>query len=322
MPSLKYHHGQLLIQEEAKTSHVASKLADWVGPVVEFALEADLFLLAAGSEGGLRFTVLSGEPPLLAASGQVQHRHGNGDAEEPGPLLRFPSHLLPAPPAPTPYGGLAINFATARRARLNGLLSPGDGATELRASETFTLCRKYIAPSLPRSREVHAGPVSREPLALDDAWLNALVAGSETAFLASVSPAGLPDISHRGGPAGFLKLDPAGAGLSWEEYVGDGVFKGAGNLRATGRFTLLVPDIESGDGVELVGRGQYTNLRVGRHERLDPLVQDHESFPVQGRISCRIEKAFRLHSLLNARTRLSAATAITSSSSVDEQAPQ
>ena len=322
MPPLKYHHGQLSIQEEARTSFVAGKLADWVGPVVDFALEADLFLLAGDSEGELRFTVLSGRAPLLAVRGQTQHRRHQDGVDIEDPVLRFPASLLPPPAVATPCGGLAINYATARRARLNGLISAGEGSTDLATTETFTLCRKYIAPSLPRGDAAHAGPVQRQPIALDDAWLAAVVKRAETSFLASVSPSGQPDISHRGGPAGFLRLDAGAGELSWDEYVGDGVFKGAGNLRATGRFTLLVPDIETGDGIEFLGRGEYTNLRGGRRERLDPLVQHDESFPVQGVIRGRLEKAYRLQQLLHPRTRGAEGPSITSSSAVYEQAPQ
>ena len=65
MPPLKYHAGQLLIQAEANTTEVAGKLAFWVGPIIEFVAGADLILLAIlDRDGMLRFTVLSGKPPL------------------------------------------------------------------------------------------------------------------------------------------------------------------------------------------------------------------------------------------------------------------
>lgn len=322
MPPLKYHQGQLSVQEEAKTTAVASKLADWVGPVVKFALGADVFLFVADSDGGLRFTALSGEPPLLLVHGQLERRHGHGQPDEAGVRLRFPRWLLPPPPAPTPYGGLAISFASARRARINGVMSDGGETTDLLADETFTLCRKYIPPSEPLAREAHAGPTSREPLSLNDPCLAALISGAESAFLASISPTGHPDVSHRGGPPGFLHLDPATGALSWEEYVGDGVFKSAGNLRATRRFTLLVSDIVTGEGVELVGTGDYTNVRDERRQRLDPLVQHREKFPVQGRVTCKVDFAYRLQGVMQPRRKVAEGPRVTSASYVDEQAPQ
>ena len=311
MPQLSYHAGQIAVQEEAKTRHVAEKLAHWVGPVGEFALGADLFLFAtADADGVLSFAVLSGEPPLVEVVGESELR------------LRFPPGLASLSPTPVACGGLAISLGLARRARINGMLVPNGGASELAAAETFTLCRKYMAPSLALEERPHVGPVACEPLALDDPWLAGLLARAETSFLASVSPDGGPDVAHRGGPPGFLELDAAARRLTWPEYVGDGVFKSAGNVRATGTITLLVPDHDSGDGVEVVGRGDYCNIRPERRQRLDALVQHREPFPIQGEISCDVIRAVRLRQLLHPRRRIEKAIKVTSRSTVDEQAPQ
>jgi hypothetical protein len=159
-------------------------------------------------------------------------------------------------------------------------------------------------------------------LPANDPWLAGLLARTETSFLASIGPDGGPDVAHRGGPPGFLELDPSGRRLTWPEYVGDGVFKSAGNVRATGIMTLLVPDHESGDGVELVGRGEYRNIRPERRQRVDSLVQHRDPFPVQGQITCEVTRAVRLRQLLHPRQRIERAIKVTSRSTVDEQAPQ
>jgi uncharacterized protein len=310
MPPLTYHHGQLSIQAEAKTTAVAEHLAVWVGPVTEFARGADLVLLAAPDEGQrLRFTVLSGQAPLLEVAVQDDT------------LVRFPSEFSSRLPIGR-CGGLVINLALARRARLNGVIAANDGVRELAAKETFTLCRKYMAPSIALEAIARLGPDSRRFLPPDDPWLRDLLARAETSFLASISPDGGPDVAHRGGPPGFLTLDPANGRLSWPEYVGDGVFKSAGNVRATGAFTLLVPDLDSGDGVELVGEGKYTNLRPERKMRVDALVQHKEPFPVQGVIESRVHAAYRLTGVLSPRRRIDKALKITSCSAIDEQAPR
>lgn len=330
MPPLKYHAGQTAIQAEAKTTHVAERLAYWVGPFAEFAQGADLFILTtANPDGTLGFTVLSGAPPLVQfgddANAPVRYKPGESASPEVSEVrIRFRPGLGPAASTlttPTPCGGLAINFAQARRVRLNGLLTSGAKASELLAAETFTLCRKYIAPSRPLEDAPHVGPVTREPLPLDDPWLARLVALSETAFLASINPDGRPDVSHRGGSAGFLKLDAAARRLTWNEYVGDGVFKSAGNIRANGIVTLLVPDLASGDGVELIGRAEYANQRTQRGQRLDALEQHGEHFPLQGVMTCHISRAMRVQGLMRPRERFEN-IAVTSRSTVDEQAPQ
>jgi uncharacterized protein len=312
MPPLKYHPGQVAIQAEAKTTLIAEQLAHWVGPVAEFAHGADLILLASiDSASTLAFTALSGTPPLVETL--------NGPD---GLRLRLPQNLAQRSVSPTFYGGLAISLANARRARINGRLVWRGDSIELETTETFTLCKKYIAPTLAVDDKPHMGPSSRETIALTDLWLTDLLARAETSFLASLSPEGKPDVAHRGGPRGFLHLDPAARSLEWEEYVGDGVFKSAGNLRATSKLTLLVPDLDTGEGVELIGYGEYKNLRTERKQRLDPLVQHREDFPVQGVITCKIERAVRLHGLLHPRRRIEHAIKITSRAATSQQAPQ
>jgi len=310
MRPLVYHAGQRAAQEEAGTVRVADKLADWTGPAVEFARGADLFVFALpDGDGALRFAVVSGEPPLVDAT--------EGDDL----VLRLPSELAPQVNAPTACGGLAISLAQARRARVNGLLGLHGGRPELRATEAFTLCRKYFAPSVPVAGGLRAGPSRRDPIGLDDPWLRAVVARAETSFLASVSPDGMPDVAHRGGQPGFLALDGNGR-LQWTEYVGDGIFKSAGNVRATGTMALLVPELASGDGVALYGRGVYETLNPRREARENALVQHKEAYPEQGTLSCAIDRAERLTAVLQPRTRIDRVQRITSRSTVDEQRPQ
>lgn len=325
MPPLRYHHGQVEIQEEAKTTHVAEALSRWVGPVAEFARGADLLFLAmANPDGTLAFTVLSGAAPLIeiqSASGlRLRHQADEADADS-RLRIRFSPDLGLQIPNARLCGGLVINLAQARRARINGCLLPHEGANELVPTETFTLCRKYVAPSLPLNNKPHLGPTAREALSLEDPWLINLVARTETAFLATISPEGGPDVAHRGGSAGFMELDPTTRTLNWSEYVGDGVFKSAGNIRATGTATLLLPDLDTGDGLELVGRATYHNVRTGHKQRSDALEQHREAQPVQGVMTLEIDQALRLRALMAPRRRLEKTT-ITSRSRVDEQAPQ
>ncbi len=256
-----------------------------------------------------RFFALAGLAPLADI-----------DAEA-GPALRI---RAPVPGLKGEFrcGGLVISMARAQRARLNGTVAVDDGGLTLRAVETFTLCRKYIAPSVAIDETALSGPASRTPLPLTDPMIAALVARADTAFLATLAPDGAPDVAHRGGPPGFLRLDAAAGSLSWPEYVGDGVFKSAGNLRATGSFTLLVPDFETGDGIELCGRGDYVNVRAGRTPRSDALVQHREPFPVQGTVAGVLSRATRLHRLLHPRRPTVRAPRIKYRNTVQEQAPR
>jgi uncharacterized protein len=312
MPPLKYHSGQIQIQTEANTTEVARKLAFWVGPIIEFVAGADLILLAVlDRDGMLRYTVVSGKPPLVTSI----------DAKD-GIHFRFLINPINVETNSGFYGGLAISMANARRVRINGELTQKNTGIELETKETFTLCKKYIAPTIVPVAQQFVGPVFRDQISIHDPWLKNVVTKSETAFLASISPDEKPDVAHRGGPPGFLKLDPSTEKLSWEEFVGDGVFKSAGNIRATRKMTLLVPDFESGNGIEITGLGEYQNLRFDKKEREDPLVKHKEDFPVQGIMNCNNLQAYKLTGLLNPRKRLDKAIRITSRMSAWEQAPQ
>jgi hypothetical protein len=306
MRPLQYHHGQLEVQDEANTRELAGRLAHWVGPAAEFAERADMLVFAAlGDDDRLHFAAMSGPAPLLRADGSST-------------LRLKASGLVPS----GPVGGLAINLGEARRVRLNGTLRSEAEGDLLEVDEAFTLCRKYLVPSLRVGESQHIGPAAGEPVDLGDSWLRDVVARAETTFLASVTPDGLPDVAHRGGPPGFLELDAEARRLAWPEYLGDGVFKSAGNVRATSRLTLLVLDLDTGDAAELIGRGTYTNLRPMRRPRGEALVRDRQAFPEQGRMVVELEEAVRLPGLIAPRRRIERALKVTSQSSAAEQAPQ
>ncbi|MCU0504751.1 MAG: pyridoxamine 5'-phosphate oxidase family protein [Chloroflexi bacterium] len=314
MRPLAYHQGQLAVQAEANTSHVAAKLAAWVGPAEEYAADADLVLLAASDGAELRVVAISGAPPLVLPVA-------------PG-ILELPARLWDAPwllPADggrvRTVGGLVMSLERAERARLNGSIVAGDGRPRLVADEEFTLCRKYLAPSVADATELRVGPSSRLEVALDDPRVAAIVSTAETAFLASVSPDGSPDVAHRGGPPGFLRLQPGRGIVSWTEYVGDGVFKSAGNVRATGAATLVVLDLATGDAVEVVGSGRYVNTLERFRPRLDALVRMPEPFPEQGRLEIDVTSVRLLTGFIHPRRRLDARR-VTSRDHVDVQAPR
>jgi hypothetical protein len=306
--ALQYHAGQIEVQDEANTRPVADMLAGWVGPVGEFARVADLLLLATPDEDAdLGFSVVSGTAPLVEVT-------GNTTISIPGLALAGDADVL--------AGGLAISLAQRRRARINGRLTRGPEGWTLETAEAFTNCRKYIAPSIALEPGSRGAPSAVEPLSYEDPWLADLLARAETSFLASVSPDGLPDVSHRGGPPGFLKLDAQTGELTWPEYVGDGMFKTAGNIRATALATLLVLDLVSGDSAELIGEAEYRTLRTYKQARADALLSGKDPFPVQGEMTLGIRRTRRLRSLVAPRQRLEKTEKVTSCSPIDDQYPQ
>jgi hypothetical protein len=84
-----------------------------------------------------------------------------------------------------------------------------------------------------------------------------LLASSSTLFVASASggdargAAGGLDISHRGGPPGFARLE--GSVLSIPDYNGNRYFNTLGNFLAEPRAAIVLADFRSGDMLQLQG---------------------------------------------------------------------
>ena len=86
---------------------------------------------------------------------------------------------------------------------------------------------------------------------LDDDTADFL-AGREFFFLTTVRADGFPTVSHKGGPAGFVKvLDPTT--VAFPSYDGNGMFLSMGNITATAKVGLLFIDFETPHRVRLHG---------------------------------------------------------------------
>jgi predicted pyridoxine 5'-phosphate oxidase superfamily flavin-nucleotide-binding protein len=86
----------------------------------------------------------------------------------------------------------------------------------------------------------------------DDA--RTMVAGADTFFIATTGGDYGVDVSHRGGPAGFVSID--GDSLSVPDYQGNRYFNTLGNLLLDERAALLFVGFDSGDVLELRGRAR------------------------------------------------------------------
>lgn len=171
-------------------------------------------------------------------------------------------HIAARPPAGDPLEGLlkagarvgllGIEAHTRRRNRANGRVVAVDGAgIDVHVEQSFGNCPKYIQP---RQAEYAPGQEAR-PDSLDFTGLGepvrALVAAADTFFIASAHPDddGLPahgvDVSHRGGPAGFVRID--GDTLTVPDLAGNNYFNTLGNLLLAPRAGLLFIDFVRGD---------------------------------------------------------------------------
>jgi predicted pyridoxine 5'-phosphate oxidase superfamily flavin-nucleotide-binding protein len=154
-----------------------------------------------------------------------------------------------------PVGMLGIDFSNRRRNRANGVVERvGAQGLTLEVHESFGNCPKYI-----HLRDVVEGPAARnapvEHFTGLDAAARAQLAAADTLFVASAAgQGGGVDISHRGGPAGFVLCD--GLTLTIPDYSGNRYFNTLGNLLLEPRSALLLIDFNSGDLLHLQGKAE------------------------------------------------------------------
>lgn len=163
-----------------------------------------------------------------------------------------------------PLAVLGIELPTRRRNRAIGhARNVGPDGFDLAVDHTLGICQQYIqARALTFTREPLA-PVERAVVrgrALDEA-ARAMVERADTVFVASVDPRaadglqGGADVSHRGGRAGFVRVDDART-LTMPDFVGNFIFNTLGNLELHPFAGLLFVDFDTGDLLHTTGRAE------------------------------------------------------------------
>jgi predicted pyridoxine 5'-phosphate oxidase superfamily flavin-nucleotide-binding protein len=191
-------------------------------------------------------------------------------------------------------GLLGIELETRRRVRVNGsVVWLNEHGFELHVEQAFGNCRKYIHA---RTRGVERPPAPSSELpviggGLLSAAALALLDRSDTCFLASASAHATRggregvDVSHRGGPAGFVRAQTltSGTRLTLPDYTGNFMFNTLGNIEVNPRAGLLACDFASGHLLSLTGRARviWSGPEIGAFAGADRLLElDVESHVV------------------------------------------
>lgn len=263
LPSSPWHRGEAAIQESVG---LAGRMAE-LGPrvirdhLIEqhrafFPLLPFAVLGSVDGEGRPWATLRDGAPGFLHA---------------PDPFhLRVEGDRAPDDPADAGLedgngvGLLGIELATRRRNRLNGTVErAGPEGFTIRVEQSFGNCPKYIHvrhEAFAAARRERPAPVLSER---PDAAARTFIAAADTFFVASfVEAAGTRqvDVSHRGGPPGFVRVGADGT-LTIPDYSGNRFFNTLGNLLANPRAGLVFPDFATGDLLQMSGSAEV---------RLDP----------------------------------------------------
>lgn len=231
-----FHRGELQAQQLAGQVAAGHGIRDFMPDQHRLFFEALPFVLlaSAGADGAPRAQVLHGAPGFIRSPDALTLAIACDSTLEAG----------------APVGLLGIDFATRRRNRANGVVRSNEGALlVVEVRESFGNCPKYLTV-----RQVEAAP--RQPLppvafqGLDEA-ARSLVAAADTFFVATSGGAHGLDISHRGGPAGFARID--GDALVIPDFSGNRYFNTLGNMLLDARAALLFIDFASGDVLTLDG---------------------------------------------------------------------
>jgi predicted pyridoxine 5'-phosphate oxidase superfamily flavin-nucleotide-binding protein len=152
-------------------------------------------------------------------------------------------------------GVLLLDLGTRRRFRLNGTIShrTADHLT-IAVQQAFPNCPKYIQRRQPRQLP----PVAMAEAVVFSAFDSghqALLHQADTFFVASINADAAVDVSHRGGPPGFVRVLDATT-LLIPDYPGNGMFNTLGNFVSVPRAGLLFFDFDSGRMLQLTGAAQ------------------------------------------------------------------
>lgn len=249
--SSPFHAGELRAQALAGLASSGAAIRDFMPDQHRIFFAALRFVLlgAVDGDGWPVATVIGGAPGFIDSPDERNLRIRISQTMQDMVLSRLkPGEAV---------GLLGIDFQTRRRNRANGVVERIDAdGLHVAVRQSFGNCPKYI-----NVRDVTAplgqanGAVAVNRFSGLDAAARAWIAASDTFFIATHSNDSLnggTDISHRGGAAGFVKID--GDTLICPDYSGNRYFNTLGNLVLEPRASLLFIDFVSGAQLHVSGR--------------------------------------------------------------------
>ena len=247
-----FHSGELAVQTRAGVRSRAERLASMTArgqvraATADFVAAAQLAVLTARDAAGRLWTSpLLGHPGFLRAVTPTA-LHIEIPIPDADPLHGLP----PGQPA----GLIVIDFASRRRARINGVLAQADsGGLAIEVDQAYGNCPKFIRNRHLRLPASASGP-DRTPVFAGELCRpedGRLIERADTFFLGTTHPTSGNDASHRGGPAGFVHIE--NDRIWWPDYPGNNLFNSLGNLTVDPTSALLFIDFPTGTTLQLTG---------------------------------------------------------------------
>jgi len=243
-----FHSGEIEVQQRAGVRDMAQRvgrsIGDTIPPAAQEFLRAQPFVILGGADenGRVWASLLSGEAGFARALDERTLRIA-ALPNEGDPLREMRDGSL--------AGLLAIEPATRRRMRLNGTVQWEGDELLIHAQQVYGNCPKYI-----QKRSAYPTGDSALPRAVRSAKLSpeqrAQIEGADTFFIATLASEGGADASHRGGQAGFVRVEGERR-LVFPDYAGNAMFQTLGNLELNPRAGLLFVDFKRGTTLQLSG---------------------------------------------------------------------
>jgi uncharacterized protein len=249
-----FHDGERAAQARVGVGDMAARVAGFIRdhlPEQHRAFHTALpFLVVAGADAaGLTWVSLVEGPAGFATSPDPRHIILNTSlaAEDP---------LAAAFASGADIGVLGIDLATRRRNRFSGHVRPSSNGHMIDIRQTFGNCPQYIHERAVTRVTTAPGPARRSDALNPDQI--ARIAAADTLFIGSGHPGAAGqargyDASHRGGAAGFVRVDGPRR-LLIPDYPGNNFFNTIGNLIADPHVGLLFVDFATGGLLHLTGR--------------------------------------------------------------------
>lgn len=260
----RFHPGEQAVQQRLG---VAEKMAKIGRRVIRdympdqhrefFENQTLMYLAAIDSDGQPRAGLLAGapgfvlspDPQSLTIAGQAIPQPAMAALLRPGAKL----------------GLLGLEYHSRRRNRVNGTIThrDSDGRLLFHVDQSFGNCPKYIQTRLWEALPNPPNPQPEAPQTAFTESMQTMLRQADTFFIASAfhgetdaDPAAAgADISHRGGPPGFVQvLDERR--FAFPDYSGNLFFNTLGNLQRDDRSSYLFLDFEHGHLLELIGRSR------------------------------------------------------------------
>jgi uncharacterized protein len=159
-------------------------------------------------------------------------------------------------------GLLGIELPTRRRNRMNGRIERmASGRFTVAVEHAFGNCPKYIQQRRPvfvRDPDAKTAALPESAPGLDDRGRQ-MIEGADSFFVATYADREdshrQVDVSHRGGPRGFVRIDDDGV-LTIPDFKGNKFFNTLGNIWINPRAGVTFVDFSSGDMLQLTGHAE------------------------------------------------------------------